>query len=56
MATSPILVTILRWEMPIFGDEPESRHQFGSKMLNFGDEACSRHRFEVGNAYFWRRA
>ncbi|MEC5271671.1 hypothetical protein [Caldifermentibacillus hisashii] len=28
LATSPILVTILRWKSLNFGDEPRSRHRF----------------------------
>ncbi|WP_368985652.1 hypothetical protein NST54_15655 [Caldifermentibacillus hisashii] len=28
MATSPVLVTILRWKKLIFGDETQSRHHF----------------------------
>jgi hypothetical protein len=42
--------------MPVFGDEPESRHHFEAKTHFFGDEPESRRRFKVKNACFWRRA
>ncbi|WP_368985536.1 hypothetical protein NST54_14090 [Caldifermentibacillus hisashii] len=35
MATSPILVTILRWRVLYFDDEGESRHHFEARNLNF---------------------
>ncbi|MDL0420245.1 hypothetical protein QPM05_09005 [Caldibacillus thermoamylovorans] len=28
LTTSPVLVTILRWEKLYFDDEPQSRHRF----------------------------
>ncbi|WP_368975927.1 hypothetical protein NST61_05175 [Caldifermentibacillus hisashii] len=57
MATSPILVVILRRETLFFGDEPRSLVTiFGWKTSFFGDETHSRRRFEAGNSIFWRRA
>ncbi|MEN0650235.1 hypothetical protein NSQ82_14580 [Caldifermentibacillus hisashii] len=35
MATSPILVTILRWKSLNFGDETQSRHRFLVKTAIF---------------------
>ncbi|WP_152641308.1 hypothetical protein [Bacillus thermoamylovorans] len=55
MATSLVLVTVLRRKRPIFDDETCSRHRFRRKTLYFGDEPRSRRRFEVKNALFWRR-
>ncbi|WP_227202917.1 hypothetical protein [Caldibacillus sp. 210928-DFI.2.18] len=56
MATSSVLVVILRRETLFFGDEPRSLVTiFGWKTSFFGDETHSRRRFEVRNAQFWRR-
>ncbi|WP_152032362.1 hypothetical protein [Caldibacillus thermoamylovorans] len=35
MATSPILVTILRWRVLYFDDEPYSRHHFSVRTALF---------------------
>ncbi|WP_368975804.1 hypothetical protein NST61_04415 [Caldifermentibacillus hisashii] len=35
MATSPVLVTVLRRKMLVFGDEASSRHRFWSKTSQF---------------------
>ncbi|MEN0665486.1 hypothetical protein [Caldifermentibacillus hisashii] len=35
MATSPVLVVVLRQETLFFGDEPHSRHHFTSKKTQF---------------------
>jgi hypothetical protein len=35
LAASPVLVTILRWEMLYFGDEPYSRRHFEVKKAQF---------------------
>ncbi|MEL3956528.1 hypothetical protein NST17_04795 [Caldifermentibacillus hisashii] len=38
LATSPVLVVVLRREMLNFGDEPCSHHYFGQKILFYIDE------------------
>ncbi|MCM3798384.1 hypothetical protein M4A92_06895 [Caldibacillus thermoamylovorans] len=56
MATSSVLVVVLRRETLFFGDEPRSLVTiFGWKTSFFGDETHSRRRFAMRNPHFWRR-
>ncbi|MEN0658521.1 hypothetical protein NST11_03800 [Caldifermentibacillus hisashii] len=52
MATSPVLVTVLRRKMHYFGDEPQSRHRFWSKTSQFWRRASFSSPFLVENLIF----
>ncbi|WP_363551339.1 hypothetical protein [Caldifermentibacillus hisashii] len=50
MATSPVLVTILRWEMLYFDDETRFRHHFGLEKAQFWRRAPFSSPFWVGKS------
>jgi hypothetical protein len=53
--TISVFVTILRWKINFFGDEPRSRRHFLPEPPFFGDEIHSRRHFKPKNSLFWRR-
>ncbi|WP_152641349.1 MULTISPECIES: hypothetical protein [Bacillaceae] len=55
MATRSVLVTILRCEMLVFGDEICSRHHFSVRNALFWRRASFSSPFLSEKRFFWRR-